>query len=81
MKALWQTRADRVICRWSEEREVVQYNPPWMQNVSVDVNKDNLSPSFDFRRHSPFGGGEWYGFSNHLLRTWLKLDDRWVGYE
>jgi hypothetical protein len=60
-KASWKMEADRLVCRWSEAGERVQYNPPWMQNASIDVYRKSVSPSdMDFRKLSPFGGGKWY---------------------
>jgi len=61
MKMSWQTETDRLVCRWSEVGERVQYNPLWIQNASRNAHK-NASPLVPvFTRFSPFGGREWYG--------------------
>jgi hypothetical protein len=61
MKVSWQTETDRLVCRWSEAGERVQYNPRWVQDASRNVHKKNVSPLvLDFTRLSPFGGREWY---------------------
>jgi len=63
MKVSWQTEADRLVCRWSEAGERVQYDPRWIRDAPRDVQGRNVSPSFlDFTRFSPFGGREWYAW-------------------
>jgi hypothetical protein len=60
MKMSWQTETDRLVCRWSEVGERVQYNPRWIQDASRNVLRKNVSPSaLVFTRLSPFGG-RWY---------------------
>ena len=57
----WQTEGDRLVCRWSEVGEHVQYNPRWIQDASRSVHQKNVSLSvLDFTRLSAFGGSEWY---------------------
>ena len=62
MKISWQTENDRLVSRWSEEGERVQYNPRWMQDASRNVPGETPSPSVAvLGRVSPFGGGGgWY---------------------
>src|SRR6516225_10857103 len=61
MKMSWQTETDRLVCRWSEVGERVQYNPRWIQDASRNVPGKNVSPSVVvFTRLSSFGGREWY---------------------
>lgn len=61
IKSSWQTEADRLICRWSEAKEVqVPYNPPWIQDASKTTSHaEGVSPlvlELDFTRLSPFAG-------------------------
>jgi hypothetical protein len=56
MKMSWQTEADRLVCRWSEVGERIHYKPRWIQDVSRNVHRENVSTSVpDFTRLSPFG--------------------------
>ena len=60
MKISWQTENDRLVSRWSEEGERVQYNPRWMQDASPKAPSETHSPSVPaFTGVSPFGGGGW----------------------
>jgi len=61
MEMSWQTETDRVVCRWSEVGERIQYNPVWIQDASSNVHRKNISTSvLDLAKLSPFGGREWY---------------------
>jgi hypothetical protein len=73
MKMSWQTETDRILCRWSEVGERVQYNPRWVQDASRDVDMKNVPTSIpDFTRLSPFGGREWYTPDRERLRRELQ---------
>ncbi len=69
MKILWQSDKGRLVCRWSEVGKHVQYSPRWIQDASQNVDQENVSLSdMDFTRLSPFGGSEWYAYSQHHPR-------------
>jgi hypothetical protein len=42
MKMSWRTEGGRLICRWSEVRERVQYKPRCMQDPSTYVDRKNV---------------------------------------
>jgi hypothetical protein len=64
MKSIWQMEAGRLACRWSEVGQGLQYNPPWMQEVS-NIQGSYLPPVPDFASHSPFGGATWFDRYTH----------------
>src|SRR5262249_10557233 len=52
---------NRLVCRWFEAGERVQYNSRWIRDASRNIHLKNISPSvLDFTRFSPFGGARWY---------------------
>ena len=64
MEMSWLTETDRLVCRWSEVGERLQYNPPWIQGASRNVDQQDVSRSVpDFTRLSPFGGRDWYALA------------------
>ena len=74
MKMSWQTETGRLLCRWSEAAERVQYDSCWIQDASREVHLKNPSPLVpDFTRLSPVGGKEWYALDRlrylHFSRT------------
>ena len=61
MKISWRVESDRLVCRWSEEGERVEYSPGWMQDASSNVSRKKVVPSFlHFTRFSALGGRRWY---------------------
>ena len=50
---------DCLECRWSDVGERIQYNPPWIQDASRDVDRTYVSPVvLRFTRISSFVGSE-----------------------
>lgn len=61
MKASWQTKADRLLCRWHEVGCRAQYKAAWIRDAGPNVDRKNAPPPvLDFARLSPFGGRHWY---------------------
>jgi hypothetical protein len=70
MKISWQTKADRLLCRWSGVGERVHYDPPFIEDASIGARRENVPPSVpDFTRLSSFGGKEWYSVSPTVPRS------------
>jgi hypothetical protein len=61
MKMSWRTETGRLLCRWSEAGEHIQYNPRWIQDASRSFRPNLEPPVPAFTRLSPFAGAEWYG--------------------
>jgi hypothetical protein len=60
MKMSWQTEADRLVCRWFEVGEHLQYNPCWIQDTSTNGDTKKALPSVVvLARLSPLGRGGW----------------------
>lgn len=63
MKVCWQTEMDHLLGRWSEEKERVRYDPPWIHDAARNIQNKNVPPpDLNFTRPSPFGGKDWYSF-------------------
>ena len=59
MSSSWQTETGRLVCRWTEAGQRIEYNPPWMREAS-DAPSGYLPRVPDFASHSPFGGPDWF---------------------
>ena len=69
MKVSWQSKADGLVSRWFEVGERVHYDPPWIQDASANLRKQNVSPLLlDFTRLSAFGGSDWYSVGPNTPR-------------
>jgi len=60
MKMAWESETNHLICRWSETGQSAGYNPPWIQNASIEAGTKGVAPVLDFTKLSAFGGGQWY---------------------
>lgn len=56
MRSSWQTETGQLACRWSDEWQRVQYNPPWIRESS---ESGYVPPVPDFASRSPFAGASW----------------------
>lgn len=59
MRSSWRNESGHLLCQWSGVGERVQYNPPWMQDVSA-IQGSYLPPIPNFASHSPFAGVSWF---------------------
>jgi hypothetical protein len=65
IKSSWQREAGRLICRWSEAKELpVPYSLPWIQDAfKTTSHAEGVSPlvlALDFTRLGPLGGRGWF---------------------
>ena len=59
MALSWHFETGHLTCSWPDIGQYVQYNPPWMQEIS-EPQSGYLPPPPDFASHSPFGGVSWF---------------------